>query len=87
MPELKFKPSDKVFLNASDISTTQPLQKFAHQSLGPYPVFHLVGTHAYSQAPPFDVMHPPGLPCSQAPTSPNRSDPRSTSEVEEVIDM
>jgi len=29
-PALGFKPSDKVFLDASDIQTTRPLQKLSH---------------------------------------------------------
>jgi len=31
-----FKPSDKVFLNASDIRTTCPLQKLSHWQLSPF---------------------------------------------------
>jgi len=30
-PALVFKPSDKVFLDASDIQTTRPLQKLSHR--------------------------------------------------------
>ena len=33
-----FKPSDKVYLDRSDICTTQPSQKLSHQCLGPYAV-------------------------------------------------
>jgi len=35
-PALVFRPSDKVFLNASDIWTTCPLQKLSHWQLGPF---------------------------------------------------
>jgi len=33
-----FKPGDKVFLDASDIQTTRPLQKLSHRRLGPFVV-------------------------------------------------
>jgi len=35
---LVFKPSDKVFLDASDIRTTRPSQKLSHRRLGPFVV-------------------------------------------------
>jgi hypothetical protein len=38
-----FVPGDKVYLDASDIHTTCPLQKLAHWQLGPYAVEHRVG--------------------------------------------
>jgi len=37
-PAPVFKPSDKVFLDASDIWTTRPSQKLLHQRLGPFVV-------------------------------------------------
>jgi len=37
-PALVFKPSDKVFLDASDIWTTCPSQKLSHRRLGPFVV-------------------------------------------------
>jgi len=33
-----FNPSDKVFLDASDIWTMCPLQKLSHRQLGPFVV-------------------------------------------------
>jgi len=42
-----FKPSDKVFLDASDIRTMHPLQKLSHQRLGPFVVERRIGPMAY----------------------------------------
>jgi hypothetical protein len=47
-PAPKFAVGEKVFLDAADISTTQPTKKFAHQFLGPFPVVCPVSSHAYS---------------------------------------
>jgi hypothetical protein len=33
-----YKPGDKVYLDASDISTTRPSRKLSHRRLGPYSV-------------------------------------------------
>jgi hypothetical protein len=33
-----YQPGDKVYLDASDISTTRPLRKLSHRRLGPFPV-------------------------------------------------
>lgn len=46
-PALKFAVGEKVFLDASDISTTRPMKKFTHHYLGPYPVICPVSLHAY----------------------------------------
>jgi hypothetical protein len=46
-PAPKFEVGKKVFLNASDISTTCPTKKFAHRYLSPFEVVHPVGSHAY----------------------------------------
>jgi len=46
-PAPVFKPGDKVFLNASDIRTTRPSQKFSHQRLGPFVVERRIGPMAY----------------------------------------
>jgi hypothetical protein len=46
-PPPTFEVGEKVFLDASDISTTRPMKKFAHHYLGPYPVICPVGSHAY----------------------------------------
>jgi hypothetical protein len=37
-PALNFAVGEKVFLDASDISTTQPMKRFAHRYLGPFPI-------------------------------------------------
>ena len=35
-PALKYQPGDHVYLDASDITTTQPLRKLLHCHLGPF---------------------------------------------------
>jgi len=42
-----FKPSDKVFLDTSDIWTTRPLQKLLHRWLGPFVVEQRIRPMAY----------------------------------------
>ena len=37
-PAPTFIASEKVYLNASDISTTRPTKKFTHRYLGPFPI-------------------------------------------------
>jgi Chromo (CHRromatin Organisation MOdifier) domain len=46
-PAPTFEVGEKVFLDATDISTTRPTKKFTHRFLGPYPVVRPVGSHAY----------------------------------------
>src|SRR6202789_2799074 len=46
-PAPVFAVGEKVFLDASDVSTTRPSKKFAHRYLGPFPVVRPVGSHAY----------------------------------------
>jgi len=46
-PALVFNPGDKVFLDASDIRTTRPLQKLSHRQLGPFVVERRIGPIAY----------------------------------------
>ena len=46
-PTLVFNPSDKVFLDASDIHTTRPSRKLSDRRLSPYPVECQVGSNAY----------------------------------------
>jgi len=43
----EFKTGDMVFLNSSNIQTTQPLQKLSHQRLGPFPIDSQVNNGAY----------------------------------------
>jgi len=47
MPAPMFTAGDKVFLDASDISTTCLSKKLLHHFLDPFPVVHPVGSHAY----------------------------------------
>jgi len=55
-----FKPSDKVFLDASDIWTTHPSQKLSHQRLGPFVVKRQIGPIAYRLRLPHRIkqLHP-----------------------------
>jgi hypothetical protein len=59
-PAPNFTAGKKVFLDASDISTTQPTKKFAHRFLGPFPVIHPVSSHAYRLKLPKSMsrLHP-----------------------------
>jgi hypothetical protein len=47
LPTPIFNPGDKVFLDASNIHTTQPSKKFSHPCLGPYSVKCQVSLNAY----------------------------------------
>jgi len=60
MPAPIFAASDKVFLDASNIRTTRPSGELSHHFLGPFPVVHPVGLHAYHlQLPPsMSCIHP-----------------------------
>jgi hypothetical protein len=46
-PAPKFRVGDKVFLDATDITMTQPTKSFTHCYLGLYPIVCPVGSHAY----------------------------------------
>ena len=46
-PAPTFTAGDKVFLDASNIHMTCPSKKLSHCFLGPFPVVHPVGSHAY----------------------------------------
>ena len=46
-PTPTYQPGDKVYLDASDISTTQPSRKLSHHQLGPYLVERQVSQNAY----------------------------------------
>ena len=55
-----FKPGDKVFLDASDIWTTRPLQKLSHRRLGPFVVERRIRPMAYRLRLPHRMkqLHP-----------------------------
>jgi len=57
---LVFKPGDKVFLDASDIQTTRPLQKLSHRRLSPFVVEWRIGPMAYRLRLPHGIkqLHP-----------------------------
>jgi len=46
-PAPEFKAGNMVFLDASNIQTTQPSKKLFHQRLGPFPINSQVGNGAY----------------------------------------
>ena len=46
-PALDYRPGDKVYLDASDISTTRPSRKLSHRRLGPFTVKRKIGNRAY----------------------------------------
>jgi hypothetical protein len=57
-PEIK--PGDRVWLDASDIKTTRPSEKFSHRRLGPFKVVKSVGPASYKlELPPrYSQLHP-----------------------------
>ena len=57
---LVFKPSDKVFLDTSDIRTMHPSQKLSHQWLGPFVVEWQIRPMAYRLRLPLQMkqLHP-----------------------------
>jgi hypothetical protein len=56
----KYKPGDKVYLDASDIQTTRPSRKLSHKRLGPFPIERQVGNNAYRLRLPASMnrLHP-----------------------------
>ena len=42
-----YKVGNKVWLNAQNISTTQPMKKLDHKWLGPYPINKVISHNAY----------------------------------------
>jgi len=59
-PAPEYHPGDKVFLEASDISTTRPSKKLSHKYLGPFPIERRVGPLAYRLRLPHSMkrIHP-----------------------------
>ena len=57
---LDYQPRDRVYLDASDIHTTQPSRKLSHRRLGPFPVIRKVGNGAYCLhlPPSMSQLHP-----------------------------
>ena len=60
MPAPEYQPGDKVYLDASDVSTTRPSKKLSHQQLSPFPVERKVGNGAYRLCLPVAMkcIHP-----------------------------
>ena len=46
-PSPDYQPRDRVYLDVSDIHTTQPSRKLSHQRLGPFPVIRKVRNSTY----------------------------------------
>jgi hypothetical protein len=60
LPIPTYKPGDRVYLDASDIKTTQPSKKLSHRQLGPYVVERQVAKNAYRLRLPKSMsrLHP-----------------------------
>ena len=56
LPTPTYQPGDKVYLDASDISTTRPSRKLSHRRLGPYMIDKEVSRNTYRLKLP-DPMH------------------------------
>jgi transposase InsO family protein len=59
-PTPSLNKGDKVFLDASDISTTRPSNKLSHRYLGPFPIEEKIGKNAYRLKLPLSMkrLHP-----------------------------
>ena len=59
-PAPDYKPGNNVYLDANDISTTQPSWKLSHQRLGPFTVEQKIGNGAYWLRLPLSMkqIHP-----------------------------
>ena len=60
LPTPMYQPGDKVYLDASDISTTRPSRKLSHRQLGPYVIDKQVSRNAYRLKLPHPMqrLHP-----------------------------
>ena len=60
MPAPEYQPGDKVYLDATDVSTTQPSKKLSHRCLGLFPTERKVGNGVYCLRLPAAVkrIHP-----------------------------
>src|SRR6267378_1673586 len=56
-PAPVYGPSDKVYLDASDIHTTRPSKKLSHRRLGLFPVERRIGMNAYRLTLPPLMKH------------------------------
>lgn len=89
-PTPVFKPGDKVWLDSSDIRTTQPSKKLGHLWWGPYPIERAVGPHAYRLKLPLSMrrLHPvfPVVKLAASPEDPIENRPRPTPPEPVVVD-
>jgi hypothetical protein len=71
-PALEYTPGDKVYLNGSDIQTSQPSKQLAHRFLSPYVVERHIRLYAYHLQLPqsMSCLHPvfPVVKLMPAPT-------------------
>ena len=60
IPAPEFQPGDRVYLDATDIKTTQPSRKLSHKHLGPFSIERKVGNNAYRLCLPLSMsrIHP-----------------------------
>jgi Chromo (CHRromatin Organisation MOdifier) domain len=102
LPVPKFKISEKVFFNATNISTTRLMKKIAHQYLGPFAIVHPVSSYTcqLKLPPSMSRIHPvfhvvklmpiPSDPIKgqhvKSPPPPKIIGGKERYEVEEVID-
>jgi hypothetical protein len=54
-PAPDYQPRDKVYLDASDIQTTQPSKKLSHHRLCPFKIVKKVGNGAYCLKLPYEL--------------------------------
>ena len=57
VPAPECQPGDKVYLDASDVSTTRPSKKLSHQRLGPFLIERKVGNGMYHLRLPAAMKH------------------------------
>ena len=89
-PAPEFKAGDMVFLDASNIQTTQPSHKLSHQRLGPFPIDSQVGNSAYwlHLPPSMGRLHPifNVVKLSSAPPDPFLGHQASPPPLPEIVD-
>ena len=57
VPAPEYQPGDKVYLDASNMSTTRPSRKLSHRRLGPFSIERKVGNSAYRLWLPAAMKH------------------------------
>jgi len=89
-PAPEFKAGDMVFLDASNIQTTQPSRKISHRRLGLFPINSQVGNSAYQLRLPMLMgqLHPTFnvVKLSLAPVDPIPGRQTSLPPLPEIVD-